>query len=217
MERSRPTALARSYAIVAAFVFSIASTSVSAQNRSQASSASRYRHEIVFPLEMRNVSVGVSPTILSSFISARHNGSGRHITMPHVHLMAEQCAWDWGRAGSIGTGWHLSHGRYRYHKDENDGRGGDRVRMRIGQTNVLATLSYHLTLQSRLECYGRLAGGFGISSRHTSRAGDTGDWHGNFIWNGVVGARWFWCRNLGLFFEAGHTSGAVNTGVTFRW
>lgn len=181
------------------------------------SSESRYNKEIVFPLRMRNISLGVSPVIMRGFMLHERTGADVSVNMPPVHIAAETCAWDFGKAGSIGTGAFLSHARYTYSYDGEDGNGGNRVSVKTGMTQVLVGLSYHYTLRTRLEAYTRLMIGTGIGGYNSSRAGATHDMTAKIIWNGVVGMRWFFSDGFGVYAEGGYTSGCVNGGITYRW
>jgi hypothetical protein len=181
------------------------------------SSESRYDKEFVFPLYMRNVSFGASPVILREFMIHVHDDTQLSVVMPPVHLAAEQSIWDLGRAGSVGSGLFLSHGRYKYSYLYDDGYGGDAVNIRVGMTQVLAGVSYHYTIRTRLEAYARVMFGAGLSGFHSDRAGATYDWSGVFIWNGVAGMRWFFSNSFGVYAEGGYTSGCVNAGITYRW
>jgi hypothetical protein len=181
------------------------------------SSGSRYNKEFVFPLHINNISIGASPVIMRGFMLHDHPGADIAVKMPPVHIMAEHCAWDFGNAGSIGTGAFISYGRYTYSYDGEDGRGGNRINVRTGMTHILAGVSYHYTVLTRLEAYTRLMFGAGISGYNSDREGATHNMNAKIIWNGVVGMRYFFSNSFGVYAEGGYTSGCVNVGITYRW
>lgn len=180
-------------------------------------SESRYNKEMVFPLRIRNISIGISPIVLDGFMYTRSAGSKASVTLPPIHLMVERCHWDLGNAGSIGSGIFVSYGRYTYTYAGPDGNGGNEIDVRVGTTNGLVGLSYHYTICTRLEAYARLMVGAEVEFSKSSKAGATADMTGEMIWNAVGGARYFFSNSWGAYIEGGYTSGAVNAGLTYRW
>jgi hypothetical protein len=181
------------------------------------SSESRYNKEFVFVHRMRNLSFGVSPTIMSEFMPHERTSAQTSVIMPSVHLMAESCIWDLGNGGSFGTGAFISYGKYTYFYEGENGYGGNQVNVKTGMTQVLAGLSYHYTIRTRMEAYTRLMLGVVIGSYNSDRAGATHDMNAKIIWNGVVGLRWYFSNSFGVYTEGGYTSGCVNAGITYRW
>ena len=180
-------------------------------------SESRYNKELVFPLYMKNVSLGASPVILHGFMLRGRDAAGLSVTLPPVHFMFEQCFWDMGNAGSLGWGVFVSYGKYKYSYAGSNGYGGNVVNVRAGMLQPLAGLSYHYTIRTRLEVYARMMLGFSATGFRSDRAGDIADWDSQFIWNGVAGVRWFFSNSFGVYAEGGHTSGLINAGITYRW
>lgn len=180
-------------------------------------SGNRYRKEIVFPLEMDNLSVGISPYIMRDFMVHSSVPADITVTLPPVHIAYERCVWDMGNAGSIGTGLFLSYGKYKYSYAGDDGRGGDTIDVKAGLVNMLAGLSYHYTIRTRLEVYARLMIGSSMGNFDSGRASGVDSWRPRFIWNGVAGVRYFFSNSFGVYAEGGYTSGYVNLGATLRW
>lgn len=181
------------------------------------SSESRYNKEFVFALYMTSISFGASPVILHDFMFHTHANQGVSITLPQLHFMFDRCGWDFDNAGSVGWGFFLAYGRYRFGYAANDGRGDDPVGVQAGMLQAFVGPTYHYTIRTSLEAYFRPMIGIVMSGFKYSNVGSDYDLVSNVIWNGVVGMRYFFSNRFGVYVEGGYTSGLVNAGITYSW
>ncbi|MDR0511208.1 MAG: hypothetical protein LBH06_08975 [Rikenellaceae bacterium] len=180
-------------------------------------SASRYDREFVFPLRMRNISLGASPALWREFTMPVNRETDRRTVLPPIHLTCERAMTDMGNAGSLGWGFQLGYGRYGYNYLWNDGYGDREVHVRAGRFEAMAGLSYHYTIATRFEAYARAMAGAGITGYRGDRSGDADEMDARFQWNAVAGARYFFTRSFGVYAEGGYTAGIANAGLTYRW
>ena len=188
----------------------------------------RTKSEIVFPRYTRTLQLGVSPVVAPWSQVMKHavdgDKSSFKLDVPPIVVYSDICFLDFGRFGSIGWTVGAEYSRYSYSWMLDNGYGDKQQDTFCNRIDLAAGLSYHLTLCSRLELYARGMIDAGIIGEHTTdhESGEEAsstfnkmDTRMTFV--AVAGLRWYFCRNVGLWVEAGHDTGYASAGLSFKF